>query len=404
MRRIVMAAVAIALLVALVALRLSMRETPPKPPAPEHANGSGSTSVAGTTETTPELPPGSPGDAAAPVDRSRAASPTAYPWPAPPTSYVVSHIGAGVQINLAGGASTVSSPYPDAPRTGGRTIRGHVIGANGPVANVPVLAGRSFTVAFAHLGSDAGTTTGADGSFEIAHIPADWSVHVMAVTPAAWSEIVDLAPAPTDATAELHLGAMTGVEGTVHYAGKIEAIEILIARPNSRDLTFNAQTEQGRYRIAPLAPGVYTITVGLAQEIGGGASQRESKTITLEPGTIVRADFELATGVTIAVALQLPGGSAAPAPRIVEYWLLDGAEPAPKSHADIAHSLSQLLYGGADAQRPMQFHDRAPGSYLVCAEARTDRTDKKPLFGCAPITVAATPPVQEVALPVVAAP
>src|SRR5439155_8361267 len=293
-------------------------------------------------------------------------------------------------IALAGGASTVSSVSALAPPKAGRTIRGRVIGADGPV---PVLAGSHLHVWFANLNGDRGAMSAADGTFEITGVDLD-AVHVLAVTPQAWSEIADVPAGPDDARVDLHLGAMTGVEGTITYSGRVEAIEVNLAR--GREVSFQAQTKAGKYRIVPLPPGTFDLSVGVAREIGGGASAHQTRTITLEPGKIVRADFDLSPGVALVVTAQPPDPKWSPS--MIDYTLHDGAAPVP-ANADDARkdALDQMLFGGSNAHDAMTFHDRTPGAYTVCVAATAGTTK---YFGCAPVTLTATPPTQQLAVPV----
>ena len=273
------------------------------------------------------------------------------------------------------------------PPKGGRTIRGRVVGGDGPYA---VLAGESFHVWFANLGADRGATTAADGSFAITGVATDTTQHVMAVSPVAWSEIVDVPPGTGDATVELHAGAATGVEGTVTYAGGVEAIELTVTRAD-RGVMFMAQTERGKYRMVPLPPGTYELGAGLARESpaararASSAPSRSSPARSSTPTSICRR------------ASRSSSPPRCPKPELVpstmSYSLHDGASPAPQTAADARKgALDSMLLGGQDATVPMQFHDRTPGAYIVCVEAVADAAR---YFGCAPITLAATPAVRE---------
>jgi hypothetical protein len=292
-----------------------------------------------------------------------------------PSRYQLVLRGGHAAVDLGGGESTVTFPFPDPPRAT-RAVSGRVVdAAEHGVAGAIVMVGDHLTTWSGTLTAAAGTTTAADGSFSITDAPATPAVAV-AFDPSGWSELAAVGDEPL----VLHLRGFGSLHVRATYNGHAESFEMQLVSQTAAFQVNYLSDPDGTFTIASLPPGPYTAAIGLAQEIGGGASQLTTRQIEIAAGTTTELDIAQTSATTVVATAH---GSIAK-PGYYQYWLFAGTAPptldAARARASAEHPPAYLV-GGQDLLVPVQFHDTSPGSYAACA-----RTDAN-AFGCTAVTV-----------------
>ncbi len=270
-----------------------------------------------------------------------------------------------------------------------------MLGEDGrPILDALVLGGPDLHVMFAHLNAADGAGVGADGGFEI-HAAAGAPLHLLAITPRAWSAVTVIAAGDGDATAELRIGRPAAMRGAVRYGGQLEVANVFLRTGVGRGVTLSTQTVDGRYLIAPVPPGTWDVSVALATDIGGGSSQAQRSQVTISAGQTLEQDFALAVGVTLVLVPRPPSGTPM---EQAEGFLLAGTD-VPADAGSAKQRLRQrqpgddsFMYGGVDADRPLEFHDRPPGPYVACLAVGDGRQRS---WGCRAVVLRIEAPVQE---------
>ncbi len=359
------------------------------------SNATAGSSARGVATPAPKLGSGS-ALASATDDRT---APDNGRMPLPPARYQLTVIGpAMVAVALGGGTSNSYQPgyVPPPPAPSGHGISGRVVDAAGhAIEGAVVVTGDRLQIMWGELTGEAGATTAADGSFKIDPAP-DHDIAIIALHPGGWSPVTRVTARDGVQLVVPPSGAITG---KVTYGGTPVQASLAVSPQGFDRVRFAFDSGiDGIYRFPLLAPGLYDVSAAPARGIGGGAGKREHATATVTPGTAVVQDFPLAEGVLIVVHGTPPTGKTA---YIVDAFLLAGHH-AIADHAALSAVIAtlpkeghdELLLGGVDATTPIQFHDRAPGPYTVCAELRFADTQVRS-FGCEQIDLAAEPNVRE---------
>jgi len=311
-----------------------------------------------------------------------------------PDHYELSMDGPHAFVNLAGGPSKqyVGHDHPDLrPAV---TVHGRVVDAKGHgVGGAIVVFDRRIGVMAGHLSGDTGTTTDAAGEFSTANAHA--GEVAIALDRTGWSDVVEIGAAPL----VLHMQGRGAMQGRATYNGHGESFDLLIRPRPEGKLDIRYQTDPGgRYTIASLPPGSYTVVFSLAQVIGGGVSKPIDREVTIVDRETAELDASQTSATVVVVTPVLPDDIA---PGIVEFWLFAGdRRPADideiRTRAKVEH-VPGILYGGKDARTPNQFQDVGPGAYVTCVIV-----DRTALEGCAPVTVMEGDSVREVEVRVIA--
>ncbi|MGE0872865.1 MAG: hypothetical protein AB7P03_30195 [Kofleriaceae bacterium] len=308
-----------------------------------------------------------------------------------PERYELSTPSGHAYVNLAGGQLQIKPAEPRAV-TQPRALRGTVVDrAHRPIEGAIVMVGDSLWVVFGHLTGDAGATTNAAGEFEINNAPAG-GLFAIALHPTGWSSPTPITDEPLQLTL-LGRGALKG-RATMDNRGDSFTISVAtIPRPIFR-VDYESDPD-GRFEIASLPPGKFTVGFGLAQSITGGSSHWGHREIEIVAGQTTELDVDQASSTVVVATPQVPDGTKV---NMIEYWLRPG--PSPKL-LDVARATANesgvrsMLYGGGDSLTPIQFHDVDPGRYSVCAAINRDQW-----FGCAELTVIGGESVRELEIKV----
>ncbi|MGE0551132.1 MAG: carboxypeptidase-like regulatory domain-containing protein [Kofleriaceae bacterium] len=310
-----------------------------------------------------------------------------------PERYELSTPKGHAYVNLAGGEINIRGAEPRVVSQP-RTLHGVVVDRAGrPIGGAIVMVGDSLWVVFGHLAGDAGATTNAAGEFVIDNA-APGALFAIALHPTGWSSPTEITDAPLQLTL-LGSGALKG-RATIDRRGDSFTISVAsIPRPIFRvDYETNLD---GRFEIASLPPGKFTVRFGLAQSITGGSSNWGQREIEIVAGQTTQLDVDQTSSTVVVATVQVPGDVKV---NMIEYWLRPG--PSPKGLEAVRAAASDsgvrsMVYGGQDALTPIQFHDVAPGAYSVCAAINRDQW-----FGCAELTVIGGESVRELAIKVFA--
>jgi len=263
-----------------------------------------------------------------------------------------------------------------------------------PLANAVVVIEKQFDVMGAGIGARAGGTTDASGRATI-QVPNE-ALRAVALHRDGWTAVAEVA---ADATSlELALAGRGAITGRATYNGHPETFSLSLANGSFR-IMYETDPD-GTYKIASLPPGTWDIKCGLAQEITGGASKQDAKKVVVEDGKTATVDFAQTAGIVIVAEAAIPAGVANP--NTITAFLFPGTTPPPdpltvRTRAR-AENVPALLFGGADAMRPIQFHDATPGAYLVCELGAENLKEPAQLWGCAQVTVLDGDTVREVKL------
>jgi hypothetical protein len=264
--------------------------------------------------------------------------------------------------------------------------------AGNPVAQAAVVLFSSKIVSmFGALTGDAGTSTRDDGSFEIPNAP-DNAISILAAHRGGWY-IASLIRTAKELTLQLQDGG--SVSGVVRRERQGELVEIDLTLQASPALMLSYRsTSDGKFAIPPLPAGKWLVSVGLAQEMEGGASRKKEVTIDVKPKQNTLVNVELTAGITLVFVPVKQKVS------MVEFSVFgDQVKVAPTTYQEMralrktlpSDQVENLLFGGSSAESPMQFHDRAAGKYIVCRNVAI--AQQSPEFACKSITVNSTPDV-----------
>jgi hypothetical protein len=320
------------------------------------------------------------------LPRPRAAAVVAPPHAEPPAPYELSDIGpTSVAVNLEGGPATSYTMFTGDPPPRDRAITGIVTFSDGrPAHGAIVVADDRLTARGRELFGSAGATCDEDGSFELRVVANEGLAVVALHTTGGWSPAA-VVPAGTDARdVRLRLDAPGAVTGVVTRAGDPEQAEVTAVNAGSSFTTTSG--EDGRYRLASLPAGDYTLRVGLAQTIDGGSSRAVEAAVALRSAHTATVDVDLPAGTLLAVPLQYDEGDA---PTVITYDLAAADPDAPQPRRN-------MLFGGADAVKLMQFHDVVPAAYELCVRAQSPGEPRRELTRCKRVEVTRDPPVQDV--------
>jgi RNA polymerase sigma factor (sigma-70 family) len=313
-------------------------------------------------------------DARSKVDAD-AAAPAAAATPAA-GAYEVTRLAVDqVTVALEGGPSRLTTFGPtlrEPPQTL-RTLRGRVLDEAGqPVAGAVVVAGSALRAMLGNsLSTDAGTTTGPDGSYALALWKAE-PVVVLALHRDGWSPITPVAKGTDDLSLELHLHPTAALRGTITRGGVAQEAEVLVSQHGASKLYIRVPTDaKGRYRIDRLPPGKLEVKASLSHDAGLGTGALASRSVTLVSGKARRIDLDLPQGAHVTVESDVPEGV-----RMMQYTLLVGEHAVSNAGALArlrkelpAEETRTLLYGGSDLDEVMQWSDVPHGAVTLCVEA-----------------------------------
>ena len=186
-----------------------------------------------------------------------------------------------------------------------RDVRGRVIDAkNRPVAGAVVLFTDRVYVVASHLTGPAGATTDTNGEFSSASVP-EGTIRAVALHPSGWSDVVEVGNAPL----VLKLRGRGALRGRATYNGHGESFDLKLWPRPAPSFGFHYQTDSdGRYSIASLPPGDYTVAFALAQIGMDGVSDSIERDVTIVDGATADLDVTQASAAVIVVAPQLPAG------------------------------------------------------------------------------------------------
>ncbi|MGE0546087.1 MAG: carboxypeptidase regulatory-like domain-containing protein [Kofleriaceae bacterium] len=322
----------------------------------------------------------------------------------------------GVPVVRLAGGPPLEGPRGSSTPERTRVVRGRVIDRAGqPVEGAVVMIDQQFYVMDGNLMAKAGATTDAKGEFVVPNVPVidrSWArPHAIALHPTGWSAVT----AAAGDTLELRIIGRGGLRGKARYGARPESftLEIYSKLPGERtvrlfepdiDLAIETFTGRfgvyyetypdGRYEIASLPPGDYTVRFMLAVNTDGSAPRTFDREVSIVDGqtTILDVDQERAGVVVLDIAIPQP-------PDIMECWLFEGSvTPTVDTVATLAkRSGVRSRYG---TETPVQFYDVAPGIYTACALARN--YNREPWFGCSPVFIGSADDVREVELKLVA--
>lgn len=310
-----------------------------------------------------------------------------------PDQYEITRDSSGVVfVDLGGGKSTLYSGHVPAAVPHHALTVTVLDRARAPLANAVVTVEKRVDVMGGAIAGRAGATTDATGraTFEV----PNEAFQAVAIHHDGWTNVAEVA---ADATSlELVLVGRGALNGRAKYNGHAETFELYLTNPTMR---INYETDpDGTFTIASLPPGTWSVKCGLAQEITGGASKQDEKTVVIEDGKTATVEFDQTAGTTIVAEVAMPADTANPP--IIQAFLFPGNATPPDAtnvrDRARAEKVTHLLFGGVDAMRPIQFHDVVPGSYLVCELGGDNLKVAGTLFGCAQVKVLAGDPIREV--------
>lgn len=320
-------------------------------------------------------------------------------WTAPAAYQLTEIDETFVAINLRGGRSGLyrfeEPTEPPPPIV--RTIRGYVRSASGmPLENAVLISDHSLRQFGDSMSGGAGATTDASGSFDLG-LRHDEETQIIAFHPKGWSAPTRIAAGSDDLVVNFDVETPGRLRGRVQRAGEAVEATVRIARRGSKLRLSMTSTLDGTFDFAPLPPGDYEVTIGLAQDIAGGASRHEERVVTVESGKLFELNVELPVGTLVV---------AEPKARTTEdyavsYTLIPGHHEPKAPKADSVFQLGKdyegaknTLYGGSDKANPMQFHDTAPGEYTLCAQVITIPPRRSHSFECRQLKVSTEPIVE----------
>jgi uncharacterized GH25 family protein len=309
----------------------------------------------------------------------------------------------------------------------GRSVSGRVLRADGgAVAGAKVLGGSQLMgtgsdVAAGGLFSPPGqksTTSGEDGGYVLAGVGARGLVLVADHPTEGRSNMVRVPGGDTSVTVDLVVRASGALEGKVTAGGKPLPEAVVMATPQQAARgTFMVQSgEDGSYRYDKLSPDTYRVTA--MRRAGMLGASMHSKVVTVEAETTARVDLEVpASGISVVMAAKPPAGVTL---STAQLFLVSGTFRAP--NAEVFTERFGELGAGATHQgfmmkgKPHTFENVEPGSYSACAipipgdlnspadMLKVQENLDKLLVACQPVTIAASPTAQEIAVEVPAPP
>lgn len=344
-------------------------------------------------------------DAAPAVDVTRAAAPEgkapvaartpALPDPAPTTrtaapralkraaAYEITPIGlTSVGVNLEGGRAEEMYSPDDQPTSFMRHVRGRVLDAQGkPVSGAAVLLGADMYSFHGVLMGGGGAITAADGTFDVGYTRDDAPFAIVFHT-SGWS--LPTAVPRGDAELTLTVPVPGGIAVDVRQGKEGREANVIVERPGMR-LHLESDVH-GKLELPRLAPGSYTVSVSSAQEFAGGSGVRIKRDVAVSSGATVPIHIDLPTGALIVASVK----TATPI-RMVDYYLVLGGAEKP-TYEELKRrrgdsNVINTLFGGGNANDPMQFHDIAAGTHTLCVQVFVEPDGQLP-FSCRDITVA----------------
>jgi hypothetical protein len=365
-----------ALAIAAIVAWLATRERSPR--ADERAGSAGSTigpEAAPTTGNAPSLAGAAPHARATTGVPSKPGADEAGKLREVPKRYHLVTRANLAAVDMRGEDSQLFVPERGEPKPT-RAVTGRVVdAADRPVAGAIVLAAERFSIWAGSLTGEAGTTTASDGSFSLPDAPTNAKL-ALAFNTSGWSELAPIGDAPL----LLHLGGRGALHGRATYNGHTESFQVHVAAVPAKQFdVMYVSDPDGTFTIASLPPGPYKLSVGLYQDIAGGASRMTEREIQIEAGKTTEVEIAQTSGAMVVLTAR--GGDA---PAFYEYWLFPGDAPASaeaaRARAKAEHTRGYLV-GGKDLTVPVQIHDVAAGGYHACAH-----TDKN-AYGCTSVTV-----------------
>jgi hypothetical protein len=278
-----------------------------------------------------------------------------------------------------------------------RHVKGHVLDAAGkPVAGAVVVVDTKLAVMFDSFTGGGGAVTNAAGEFDVAMHAEDAFVAVALHARAGWSAPVPVARGADDAEIELRIPGGGGMSGHVTRAGTPIEADINVKVGASFMLMMKTDPK-GHFELPLLAPGTYHVTAHPTQLIAGGTGRGAEQDVTVGGGKPTAVALEVPTGTLVVASFDAPQKLST-----VEYWLVPGEISGTPDVRDLKArgrdgKLLDYLVGGVDADREVQFHDIAAGTYTVCVEGKLDRDHPLPLV-CKPLEIRANDQILTVSI------
>jgi uncharacterized GH25 family protein len=305
----------------------------------------------------------------------------------------------------------------------GRTLGGTVVAAGQPVAGATVSAGRmvfgngtSSTANFGPMGQGTkSTTTDTDGTFSLAGF-SDGDLTLVADHPDYGRSKAVRVPTDMPGQGELVLelqpfGALSGV---MRQGGKpVEGILVSCQSTTTPGAIYGvASGPDGKYRYDRLAPDTYKVSATVGMPMAG--MKFYSQQVVVPSGKEVTVDLSVEPGaVTLDVQAVASNGTLG----VANVWLASGAPLTATTATQLSLQTAAAGPGASQwvivrAGEAAVFSEVAPGAYSACivpfpAEVKgmaamgySERHgDKLPAY-CRPVNVAASPPTQNVSIPV----
>lgn len=339
------------------------------------------------SSTTPVHAPSAPALPTSPAAKSAGVSTGSFGNPA---SYELTLLApTRVAVALAGGQSSVYLWEQPAAPTMTRHVKGHVLDAAGkPVAGAVVVVDTKLAVMFDSFTGGGGAVTNAAGEFDVAMHSEDAFYAVALHARAGWSAPVPVARGAGDADVELRIAGGGGMTGNVTRENTPLEADITVKIGSSFMLVMKTDPK-GHFELPLLGPGTYHVSAHPTQLIAGGTGRGAEQDVTVGGGKPTAVALEVPTGALVVASFDAPQKMST-----VEYWLVPGEITGAPDVGDLKArgregKVLDYLVGGVDADREVQFHDIAEGTYTLCVEGKLDRDHALPLV-CKPVEIRPT--------------
>ena len=305
----------------------------------------------------------------------------------------------------------------------GRTVAGVVVDeAGAPVAGALVVIGRELRGDGAALVSAdeaplRQAITGADGRFSLRGLGD--GTHVLAADHDAVgrSRTVDVPAGTADLELTLPLRVTGAVQGFARRNGSGSDVFVVLRPVEAANAQwFLSAGPDGSFRFDRIAPGAYVVWAGVERGSKLGGADGMGRRGEVRSGEVLEIDLDLDPG-EISVGLSIDGEPQFGYGVIARDELGLGAGDLPRNVDEGRRFILQadtldIREGMIVDQRRIQFDGLRPGPYIACiSPLRGDPSDPAvlaemqqnlvdwPIY-CKPVTVAATPPVQELSVTV----